>query len=376
MKAWMQDELRNPVTRQRKTIYIGPAPDVSEQLSSLSSWAVPSASQQHQTCKPPQTDHVRKYLEAFYHPLPVRVLPQPVRFVPWDTGRGASRLPKHIGLQIGDSVTRIRTRPAPDKAFARQLDLNDILDAAIEALPDDAYALVMLLHHDLYEDADDDFCCGRAYGNSRVAVVSSARYHPGLDRAAGIDREHMWPASHCAAYVREMCNPPSARGSKRRRVTRADMSLAGPGTPMAAVIRSALPALNEADMDLDGLWLSRVARTVSHELGHCFCLDHCAYYACVMQGTAGIAEDVRQPPYLCFVCLSKLTWAVREVGEGVDEVELQIGRYTALASFCGEHLGVGMFAAYRGWLHKRIEMLKRGDDATPGEGFGDGNLAR
>ncbi|KAK4129974.1 hypothetical protein BT67DRAFT_437390 [Trichocladium antarcticum] len=216
---------------------------------------LPSATEQR------QDPDAHQYLAAFYHPLPVKLLPDGPRFVPWtDDKTGGRKQPAYIGLQVGRGITRITTRPCPDGAFARQLSLNDILDAAIEALPGDAYAMVMLAHHDLYgDDDDDDFCCGRAYGGSRVAVVSSARYHPALDDAAGIDRAHMWPASHCADHVAAL---------KPRNHPR----------PLA---------------------LSRVARTASHELGHCFGLAHCSYYACVMQGTAGLAEDARQPPYLC-----------------------------------------------------------------------------
>ncbi|KXX76626.1 Archaemetzincin-2 [Madurella mycetomatis] len=375
MKSWMQGKLRNPVTQERKTIYLAPVPGVAKQLSSVRNWAVPStvSASHRQACKPPETDHVREYLKAFYHPLPVKLLPQGLCFVPWDVAKDRLR-PKYIGLQAGDGVTRVRTRPSPDGVFYRQLNLNDILDAAIETLPDDAYALVILVDHDLYEDDDDDFCCGRAYGSSRVAVVSSARYHPSLDHDAGVDRKHMWPASHCAAYVRDACRPPAARDSKRRRVVQTGVLSASPGTAMVAVIQSAPPAL-KPENDLEGLWLSRVVRTVSHELGHCFCLAHCSYYACVMQGTAGMAEDVRQPPYLCMVCLAKLTRAIRGVDQGMDETKFQISRYMALARFCGEHLQVAMFAAYRCWLYKRIEMLKT-QDAAPGKVLENSNLAR
>jgi archaemetzincin len=57
----------------------------------------------------------------------------------------------------------------------------DLLDAAISILPDGAYAHLFLVHQDLFESPEDKFVCGRAYGASRVAVVSIARYNPSLD---------------------------------------------------------------------------------------------------------------------------------------------------------------------------------------------------
>ncbi len=35
-------------------------------------------------------------------------------------------------------------------------------------------------------------------------------------------------------------------------------------------------------------------------------MDHDVYYARVMQGTTSLAEDVRQPPYLCPADLAKV----------------------------------------------------------------------
>jgi archaemetzincin len=77
-----------------------------------------------------------------------------------------------------------------------------------------------------------------------------------------------------------------------------------------------------------------------------------------MQGTAGMAEDLRQPPYLCLVCLAKVTRAVRDVEQYADETQFIVERYRALARFCAKWRRLGMFAAYRRWLEKRIEMLE------------------
>ena len=124
--------------------------------------------------------------------------------------------PRWIGLSSDTDATRIRTRAGRDKVYNRQLNLDDLLDTAISILPEDAYALLMIVHHDLYENSEDDWTCGRAYGGSRVAVVSTARYNPLLDHLMihwvhEVPQHHAWPASHCDAYIQERCCPPSSK---------------------------------------------------------------------------------------------------------------------------------------------------------------------
>lgn len=380
LRSWIGEKMRNPLTARRKTIYVAQPPgiDMSDpDVCFIENWisplVPPGVSPSHEGyARPPNAEDVCDYLRAFYHPLPVKLLPQKVAFVHW-AGEKRQRKPKHvpptefpahIGLQVGDGITRIRARPCPDKTFVRQLNLNDILDAAMAALPADAYALLMLVNHDTYQDEEDDFCCGGAYGSSRIAMVSSARYHPVLDAVAKVDRAHMWPASHCKSHVEKKCGWKTDKATKKRKsgAISKNAPTAGPGTPMRAAVDAALAASNAShgSIHLDGLWFSRVARTASHELGHCFCLGHCPYYACVMQGTACVAEDLRQPPYLCPVCLAKATRAVQDVHKDGDEKRYQIDRYTALAKFCSieKWAEVGMFAGYRAWLEKRIEQLR------------------
>lgn len=108
----------------------------------------------------------------------------------------------------------------------------------------------------------------------------------------------------------------------------------------------ALDPITDADEAANtALWLGRVCRTASHELGHCLGVDHCVYYACAMQGTASLAEDVRQPPYLCPVDLAKILRAT-----GADVLE----RYQALLVFCQRYENAHMFAAFAAWLQRRL----------------------
>lgn len=87
---------------------------------------------------------------------------------------------------------------------------------------------------DLYEEEDDLFCMGRAWGASRVGIFSFRRYDPRFPGGAG----------------------PLARAADR-----------------AAAMTY------------------RASKTLTHELGHCFLLDHCIVYECLMNGTANLAED-------------------------------------------------------------------------------------
>lgn len=81
-------------------------------------------------------------------------------------------------------------------------------------VPDDAYAVLMLVEQDLYQDADDDFVCGMAAGGSRVAAVSPARYDPVLDEQMEVERAHAWPASD---YVTRVCESLSSEQPNQKR---------------------------------------------------------------------------------------------------------------------------------------------------------------
>lgn len=352
LRSCVMAKTRNKVTEERKTLYMAEIPLLSNDVSVMASWTQPAVTTEESSpsVKPPKANDVREYLEAFYHGLPVKEFPKPLKFTSWGKHQKETS-PAFVGLQSGSSCTRIRTRPCPDGVFARQLNLNDIIDAAIEMLPDDAYALLILVDHDLHEDDDDDFCCGRAYGNSRVCVVSSARYSPVLHSMYDIDRNHIWPASHCDSYVASLCGtqpPPASRQD-------------GTSTPLHEAV-AAFSQIQAADTppDLHGLWLCCLARTASHELGHCLGIGHCAYYACVMQGTAGMAEDCRQPPYLCPACLKKVARAVAEAAapNDFDEEGYVVDMYTAVAEYCDSWKHVGMFAGYKAWLDARVRGLR------------------
>ncbi|KAI0477632.1 hypothetical protein GGR56DRAFT_417055 [Xylariaceae sp. FL0804] len=370
---WLYEEHRNKPTQRRRTLYVASVPAITPEMAFMKAWKRPdaaSATPALGALESPSVEDVVGYLGALYHGLSVRRYPERLRFVPWTTSSGGKApkpgaTTKHVGLGHGNECTRIRVRPAPDGVFKGQLSLEDLLDAAIAMLPDDAYALVLLMDHDLYEDEEDDFCCGRAYGGSRVCTVSAARYHPGLDAREGIDYQHLWPASHCKDFVDALCAVEGVKKPtrpKRAPPGNSDSPLRRAVEAASGAVSSVPATTTPEEAQRRGLWFSRLARTAAHELGHCLGLDHCVYYACAMQGTAGTAEDNRQPPYLCPVCLAKISHAVaRELRggggkEGDGEAAYVRERYEAIAAFCESWRHVGLFAGYGAWVRARLEL--------------------
>ena len=320
----------------------------------------------------PRTEDVMDYISAFYHGLPVKLLPQKLQFAAWETASNRSskktrklpEFPSAIGLQTSEEVIRIRCREVGAGPYAAQLNLSDLLDAAIAILPQDAYALLMLVEQDIYEDEEDDFCCGRAYGGSRIACVSMARYHPAADNQQNVDLEHAWPVSHCTEYIERILLEADPEPAKKKVKATAQPNKITKNGPSKNILGAMYTAMDAYPKDLEsmtleayaGLWLGRFCRTASHELGHCFGMDHCMYYACVMQGTASVAEDMRQPPYMCPVDLTKLLYTT---GATVEEHHQALLRYCS--RFKDQH-GALFWTPFAAWLtrrlgHSRVEIL-------------------
>lgn len=373
LRSWLLEGERNKPTKQRSTLYVACAPEITASVRHMKAWSEPklpkgkkarTTAEPFGKISPLSSEDVMEYVAAFYHGLKVESFPERLRFVPWSEKGSANE--KYVGLALSDRCTRIRVRASPDGLFGGQLNLEDVLDAAIEMLPKDAYAMVLLTDHDLYEDEEDDFCCGRAYGGSRVCVVSSARYHPVLDESGYIDVNHMWPNSHCTTYIQDLCRQEGMMNMST------DLPVSGVPKTSPIAMRAAVHAATATGSivsHLRGLWFSRLARTAVHELGHCLGMDHCNYYACVMQSTASMAEDVRQPPYLCPVCLSKITHAISyelQAHAEDDKHAYMLERYQALVEVCDKWASVGMFAGYGAWLQIRIQTISNHIDGQGG----------
>lgn len=393
MKDWLMGGYRNAVTKKRKTIYVLPPPGCGVGSESVKGWTVPRLGKngkrargekdQREGWTEKATEDVLGYLRAFYWGMEVKMLDvgKGLKFMRDGEGeekrKGKSRKggPKEesptlwLSTHKPDDLIGIRTRATPQGAFSHQLNLIDLLEFAIEILPQDAYALLMLVEHDMFEDQEDEFVCGRAYGGSRVAVITTARYNPALDLTQGVERAHAWPASHCQEYIQRCIEEAEEEEEeygeaqpkkKRRKMTTVEEEQRGEQvSPMQAAVtaHTSLPPLNlsPSSAALSGLWLGRVCRTVSHELGHCFGIDHCVSYACCMQGSASIIEDARQPPYLCPVDLAKVLRAT-----GADEKIKE--RYRALDEFCKKFREVHLFGAFGKWIEGRMLELDASEE--------------
>ena len=418
LHEFIHEEERNPLEPRRKIIYIYDHPALPtetiggkvvidlENDTDYDRWtrpridmrAVPSAAA---SASRPVVEDLAAYVQAFYHGMEVRVAKDRFRLVPWKEPtrrKGAkTKVDQYIGLAAKsptnhpDTVTRIRHRGADSAVPEGQINLNDILDGLLEALPSDAYAAMLLMHHDLYEDDDDDFCCGRAYGGSRICVFSTFRDNPILDQDNGIAMEHTWPNAHCRKYADDLWDCMNDDDGKKKtsaqrrfrpeqmvkvpKLTAANAGGLAVAEPLVAAVLSASALIKSKGTftanDWSAIWLGRACIIAVHKLGHCFGLDHCVYYACVMQGTASVAEDTQQPPYLCPVCQAKVAYALavepatkndkRQAGRtvaGAADVE-RLGnawtraQYEALERFCESRTNAVMFKGLKAWLQAR-----------------------
>lgn len=341
---WQKHITPKSLPFKRKKIYLVPPPGWTEKASFSYRDERP-----HRHLLPPGSGSIVEYLAAFYDGFEVLQLrKETLTFDEWIEEGEAEQSQYFVALNTETESIRIRKRPMPNKGRGFQLNLNGLLDAAIAILPDDALALILHMDFDLYEDDEDDFVCGRAYGESHVCVVSSFRYSTARDNDLEVDCEHFWPASHCATYVEDQVDKyieKHATKSGRKGPKEAKIS----STEQSMPLRMAIDAHKLSSHQ--SAWLNQVCRTASHEIGHCLGLDHCMYYACIMQGSATVAEDLRQPPYLCPIDDAKLNTLIATRGNA--SVGSTACREQALLAFTKRYQQGSGFAAFEAWLEAR-----------------------
>ena len=136
----------------------------------------------------PDLKLLENYTAAYYHPMPVVLLP---------------------AVQSREVPAKER-----DNAGRKQWKSTDILAWLPRLLPPDAYAMIAVTMTDLYPDESWNFVFGQASTRNRVGVFSFARYRPVagmagdtgklvLRRAAKIlthEMGHMFGIRHCIHY--------------------------------------------------------------------------------------------------------------------------------------------------------------------------------
>lgn len=369
---------RNEVDEDRSKIFVLPPPILSEPVGEVSDcWDKPIVSESDSTtpelpkwtASSAQLKHLNGYLAGFYHPMTIQQSRMQLKWRPYK-GQPSKEGQAYIGLEVPTvrDVFLIRCRPGKDGVSRMQVHAPDLLDAVLNRMPPKAHATVLLVDFDLYDLSDDEnnnFTVTKAYGASRIVLVSTFRQHPALDETQEVDREHVWPASHCMAYVKNLI-------AQEEEVQAVKMSNGEPSqTNEPPKSTSALPAAIEAYKkapepktvdELADTWSARVAFTASRGLGYCFGMEHCTYYACIMQGVSSTRQQSHIPPYLCPICTAKLSWELGPLLDSGPKINLQrrwvVEQAVALKGFCGRRNNVAQLAAFEAWLGKRIEDME------------------
>lgn len=141
----------------------------------------------------PDLAKLKEYTAAYYHPLPVEMLPV---------------------IADKDVPAACRLNPYTQK---KQWKTRDILPWMKNKVPADAFAVLAVTMTDLYPDESWNFVFGEASYKERVGVFSFARYHPSwmnqpteaatetlvLRRAAKVlthEMGHMFGIAHCIYF--------------------------------------------------------------------------------------------------------------------------------------------------------------------------------
>ncbi|GAA6100986.1 archaemetzincin-2 isoform X2 [Tachysurus ichikawai] len=190
---------------------------------------------------------LREYCEAFFYGLAVKLLP---------------------AVTIAATGCAFRVNSNTNNL---QLHAGDLLVFLKKRKPKDAFCIVGVTVIDLYPKDSWNFVFGQASLSEGMGVFSFARYDD--------DFYHR-------SYAGQL--------KKKVKLKPGDYSVFQDCyTPP---IRSTL--------------LLRSCKTVTHEIGHIFGIQHCQWLQCVMQGSNHLEESDRRPLDLCPICLRKLQCAI------------------------------------------------------------------
>ncbi len=141
-----------------------------------------------------------------------------------------------------------------------QMLARDILKYIQKDMPYDAYCVIGVTMIDLYPEESWNFVFGMASLVNRCGIFSFARYHPNF-----LDTKD---------------------------------------------VNDTMESILELPPDLLRLGLRRSFEILTHEVSHMFGIQHCIYFACLMNGSNHQKESDSRPIFLCPVCLRKLKHAI------------------------------------------------------------------
>ncbi|XP_072098710.1 archaemetzincin-2 isoform X1 [Mobula birostris] len=103
--------------------------------------------------------------------------------------------------------------------------------------------------------------------------------------------------------------------------------------------------------------LLRSCKTLTHEIGHIFGLQHCQWLQCVMQGSNHLDESDRRPIDLCPICLRKLQCAVNfDIKERCKALLRWIEEDSE--SIVVSHKPTEAFKEWKEWLLQCLQLLE------------------
>ncbi|XP_076856539.1 archaemetzincin-2 [Brachyhypopomus gauderio] len=238
---------------------------------------------------------LREYCQAFYYGLVVKLLPP-------------------VTVASTNCTFRVNSN-----SYNLQLHAGELLSFLKKKKPKDAFCIVGITMIDLYPRESWNFVFGQASLTEGVGVFSFARYDDDF-------------------YKRSY----AGRLKKAVRLEPGNYALfQGYYTPP---ITSKL--------------LLRSCKTLTHEIGHIFGVQHCQWLQCVMQGSNHLEESDRRPMDVCPICLRKLQSAI---GFKIAD------RYKALLCWIETEGGASVphsgkptqsFQDFRQWLCKCLNILQ------------------
>lgn len=235
---------------------------------------------------------LKDYCQAFYYGLAVKLLPP---------------------VTVASTACSFRVN---SNTHNLQLHAGELLAFLKKRKPSNAFCIVGITMMDLYPKESWNFVFGQASLTQGMGVFSFARYD-----------DDFYKLSY------------AGRLRKKIKLEQGDYSVFE----------------NYYTPPLTSLLLLRSCKTLTHEIGHMFGMQHCQWLNCVMQGSNHLEESDRQPLDLCPICLHKLQSALRfKIAD----------RYKALLHWIedgadGQHSKpTQAFQEYRHWFYKCLQILE------------------